>query len=70
MREWFLIYYNKIKQKSTGVVQFVIMRNMNEQELIQKVTTRTENSKNEIKREIDNYKKRINSKDHSLYSAS
>ena len=36
---------------------YVIMRNVNDQELIQKVITKTEKTRNKIIRTIDNYKK-------------
>ena len=52
----FLIYYNK-KHSTTGKASYVIMRNVNDQELIQKVIIKTEKTKNKIKRIIDNYEK-------------
>ena len=52
----FLIYNNR-KHSNTGIASYVIMRNVNDQELIQKVITKTENTRNKIKRTIDNYEK-------------
>ena len=52
----FLIYYNR-KHSTTGIARYVIMRNVNDQELIQKVITKTEKTRNKIKWTIDNYEK-------------
>ena len=52
-----LIYYNNRKHITTGIAPYVIMRNVNDQELIQKVITKTEKTRNKIKRTIDNYEK-------------
>ena len=52
----FLIY-NNIKHRTTEIAPYVIMRNVNDQELIQKVITKTEKTRNKIKRTIDNYEK-------------
>ena len=57
MCEWFLIYYNNRKHNTTGIAPYVIMRNMNDQELIQKVITKTEKTRNKLKRTIVNYEK-------------
>ena len=57
MREWFLIYYNNRKHSTTEIAPYVIMRNVNDQELIQKVITKTEKTRNKMKRKIDNYEK-------------
>ena len=51
------IYYNNRKHSTTLIAPYVIMRNMNDQELIQKVITKTEKTKNKIKRTIDHYEK-------------
>ena len=56
MCEWFLIYYNNRKHSTTGIDPYVIMRNVNNQELIQKVI-KNEKTRNKIKRTIDNYEK-------------
>ena len=53
----FLIYYNNRKHSTTGIAPYVIMRNVNDQKLIQKVITKTEKTRNKIKRTIDNYEK-------------
>ena len=53
----FLIYYNNRKHSTTGIAPYVIMRNVNDQELIQKIITKTEKTRNKIKRTIDNYEK-------------
>ena len=53
----FLIYYNNRKRSTTGITPYVIMRNVNDQKLIQKVITKTEKTRNKIKRTIDNYEK-------------
>ena len=58
----FLIYNNNNnnnnrKHNTTGIAPYVIMRNMNDQGLIQKVITKTEKTRNKIKRTIDNYEK-------------
>ena len=53
----FLIYYNNRKHNTTEIAPYVIMRNANDQELIQKVITKTEKTRNRIKRTIDNYEK-------------
>ena len=53
----FLIYYNNRKHSTTGIAPYAIMRNVNDQELIQKVITKTEKTRNKIKRTIDNYEK-------------
>ena len=53
----FLIYYNKRKHSTIEIAPYVIMRNVNDQELIQKVITKTEKTRNKIKRTIDNYEK-------------
>ena len=42
------IYYNR-KHSTTGIAPYVIMRNVNDQELIQKVITKTEKTRNKIK---------------------
>ena len=52
----FLIYYNR-KHSTTEIAPYVIMRNANDQELIQKVITKTEKTRNKIKSTIDNYVK-------------
>ena len=57
MCEWFLINYNNRKHNTTGISPYIIMRNVNDQELIQKVITKTEKTRNKIKRTIDNYEK-------------
>ena len=51
----FLIYCNR-KNSTTGIAPYVIMRNMNNQKLIQKVITKTKKTRNKIKI-IDNYEK-------------
>ena len=48
--------YNR-KHSTTGIAPYVIMRNVNDQELIQKVIAKTEKTRNKIKRTIDNYEK-------------
>ena len=53
----FLIYYNNRKYSATGIAPYVIMRNVKDQELIQKVITKTEKTRNKIKRTIDNYER-------------
>ena len=53
----FLIYYNNRKHSTTEIDPYVIMKNMNDQELIQKVITKTEKTRNKIKRTIGNYEK-------------
>ena len=52
----FLIYNNR-KYSTTGIAPYAIMRNINDQELIQKVITKPEKTRNKIKRTIDNYEK-------------
>ena len=54
----FLIYYNNRRHSTTGIAPYVIMRNVNDQELIQKVITKTEKMRNKVKRTIDHYEKR------------
>ena len=51
----FLIYYNNRKHSTTGIAPNVIMRNVNDQDKIQKVITKTEKTRNKIKRIIDIY---------------
>ena len=46
----FLIYYNNRKHSTTDIAPYVIMINVNDQELIQKVITKTEKTRNRIKR--------------------
>ena len=53
----FLIYYNNWKHNTTEITPYVIMRNVNDQELIQKVITKTKKTRNKIKRTIDSYEK-------------
>ena len=45
----FLIYYNNRKHSTTGIAPYVIMRNVNDQELVQKIITKTEKTRNKIK---------------------
>ena len=54
----FLIYYYNRKHSTTEIAPYVIMRNVNDQELIQKIITKTEKTRNKIKRTIDNNEKR------------
>ena len=42
----FLIYYNNRKHSTTEIAPYVIMRIVNDQELIQKVITKTKKTKN------------------------
>ena len=53
----FLIYYNNRKHSTTGIAPYVITRNVNDQELIQKVITKTEKTRNKIKEQFFNYEK-------------
>ena len=53
----FLIFYNNRKHSTTEIAPYVIMRNTNDQELIQKIITENREDENKIKRIIDNYEK-------------
>ena len=55
----FNLIYNS-KHNTTGIAPYVIMRNVNDQVLIQKVITKTEKTRNKIKRTMDNYEKAQN----------
>ena len=55
--DFLIYYYNNRKHSTTGIAPYVIKRNVNDQELIQKVITKTEKTRNKIKRTIDNYEK-------------
>ena len=48
----FLIYYNNRKHSTTGIAPYVIMRNVNNQELIQKIITKAEKTRNKTKKLI------------------
>ena len=48
----YLIYYNNRKHSMTRIAPYVIMRNVNDQKLIQKVITKIEKTRNKIKRTL------------------
>ena len=49
---YFLIYYNNRKHSTTGIAPYVIMRNVNDQELIQKAITKTRRLEIKLKKQL------------------